>query len=126
MCNEQAPIYRCSNQRTKDQALTAVVEEAERRADEAERERRDEKRRADEAERERRNGEKRQQEAELLTRRTTLDEYIAATHDLVASHFAVETDKELTSKGPLTNRATSCVQRIYAHGPTFSSSSEPL
>ncbi|KAH6653632.1 hypothetical protein BKA67DRAFT_660199 [Truncatella angustata] len=67
-----------------------------RRADEAERERRDEKRRADEAE-------KRQEEAELLTRRTTLDEYIAATHDLVASHFAVETDKELTSKGPITN-----------------------
>ncbi|KAH6653585.1 hypothetical protein BKA67DRAFT_692691 [Truncatella angustata] len=47
--------------------------------------------------------EKRQQDAELFTRLTTLDEYIAATHDLVASHFAVETDKELTSNGPITN-----------------------
>ncbi|KAH7114572.1 hypothetical protein B0J13DRAFT_630896 [Dactylonectria estremocensis] len=45
----------------------------------------------------------RAEEAEEQTRPTTLDEYIAACHDLVFSKFAVETDKKLTSKGPITN-----------------------
>ncbi|KAH8193495.1 hypothetical protein TruAng_012339 [Truncatella angustata] len=106
--------------------LLRRLEEAERRADEAEREQRDEKQRADEAEKQQQEAEKRQQEAEkrqqeaeLLTRRTTLDEYIAATHDLVASHFVVETDKELTSKGPITNPRNKLCPKNLRPWPDF-------
>ncbi|KAI0411456.1 hypothetical protein F5X98DRAFT_383754 [Xylaria grammica] len=37
------------------------------------------------------------------TRRTSLDEYIAACHELVFSQFKVETNKSLTSRGSITN-----------------------
>ncbi|ORY62604.1 uncharacterized protein BCR38DRAFT_459064 [Pseudomassariella vexata] len=43
------------------------------------------------------------EKAEEQTRRTTLDEYIAATHDLVFIHLTVETDKKLTSTGSTTH-----------------------
>ncbi|RTE68948.1 hypothetical protein BHE90_016674, partial [Fusarium euwallaceae] len=87
------------------------------RAEEAERERQQERQRAEEAERgrqeeqdraekEQQRAEKEQQraeEAEKQTRPTTLDEYIAACHDLVFSQFRVERDRRLTSKGSITN-----------------------
>jgi hypothetical protein len=69
--------------------LRLRLEEAEKRAREAEQHALREQRRAE--------------KAEEQTRRTTLDEYIAATHDLVFVHLTVETDKELTSRGSLTN-----------------------
>ncbi|RMJ01447.1 hypothetical protein CDV36_015808 [Fusarium kuroshium] len=74
-----------------------------RRAEEAERERQEER---DRAEKEQQRAEKEQQraeEAEKQTRPTTLDEYIAACHDLVFSQFRVERDRRLTSKGSITN-----------------------
>ncbi|KAI1082419.1 hypothetical protein F5B20DRAFT_531207 [Whalleya microplaca] len=46
---------------------------------------------------------KRIAEAEKQTQKTTLDEYIIATHNLVFIHFDVETDKRLTSKDFITN-----------------------
>lgn len=80
--------------------LLKRLHQAEKRADEAERGRSKEKRRAD--------------EAEVQTRATNLEVYIAATHDLVFNHLTVETDKELTSRGSLTNpRNKSCPTNLY-------------
>ncbi|KAH8651722.1 hypothetical protein BGZ61DRAFT_487626 [Ilyonectria robusta] len=97
--------------------LERLLRQADQRADDAERERQEERQRAereqqraDEAERERQEErqraereQQRAEEAEEQTRPTTLDEYIAACHHLVFSKFAVETDKKLTLKGPITN-----------------------
>jgi hypothetical protein len=99
------------------QEMQELLRIAEQRAEEAERGRQEERhraereqQRAEEAERgrqeERHRAEREQQradEAEEQTRRTTLDEYITACHDLVFSKFAVQTDKTLTSRGPITN-----------------------
>ncbi|KAH6645642.1 hypothetical protein BKA67DRAFT_639738 [Truncatella angustata] len=63
--------------------------------------------------------------AELLTRRTTLDEYIAATHQLVANHFAVETDKGLTSKGPITNPYNKLCPKNLRPWPDFLEQQRP-
>ncbi|POR32435.1 Uncharacterized protein TPAR_07370 [Tolypocladium paradoxum] len=57
---------------------------------------RDAELRAEEAERQR------QQEAQR-TQPTTLHEYIEACHNLVSTHFLVERDRRLTSKGTITN-----------------------
>ncbi|KAJ2896006.1 hypothetical protein MKZ38_005978 [Zalerion maritima] len=76
--------------------LERLLRQADQRADEAESKRQEERQRA---EREK----QRADEAEEQTRPTTLDEYIAACHDSVFSKFAVETDRKLTSKGPITN-----------------------
>lgn len=64
---------------------------------------RDAEDRAKEAERGRREEQQRAEEAEEQTRRTTLDEYIAACHELVFSELKVEKDKTLTSKGSITS-----------------------
>ncbi|KAI1122562.1 hypothetical protein F5Y10DRAFT_71307 [Nemania abortiva] len=45
----------------------------------------------------------RAEESEQHRRPTSLDEYIAGCHELVFSRFNVETDKALTSQGPITN-----------------------
>ncbi|KAI0817424.1 hypothetical protein GGR55DRAFT_693628 [Xylaria sp. FL0064] len=42
-------------------------------------------------------------ESEEHSRPTSLDEYIAACHELVFSQLKVETNKALTSRGPITN-----------------------
>ncbi|KAK8000488.1 hypothetical protein PG990_013088 [Apiospora arundinis] len=97
--------------------LEDLLREAIRRAEEADRERQEERQRAErqqqraeEAERElqeeRQRAEREQQRADISeeqTRRTTLDEYIAACHTSVFSGFAIEPDPKLTSRGPITN-----------------------
>ncbi|KEY74535.1 hypothetical protein S7711_10103, partial [Stachybotrys chartarum IBT 7711] len=97
--------------------LEKLLRQLEQRAEEAERERQQERQRAEreqqraeEAERERQQerqrAEREQQRAdasEEQTRPTTIDEYIAACHDLVFSQFRVEADQKLTSKGSITN-----------------------
>ncbi|KAH7112736.1 hypothetical protein EDB81DRAFT_768295 [Dactylonectria macrodidyma] len=82
------PRYPMAQPRSVEE-LEKLLRQAEQRADKAERERQEERQRAD--------------QAEEQTRPTTLDEYIAACHDLVFSKFVVETDKKLTSKGSITN-----------------------
>ncbi|KAK8092143.1 uncharacterized protein PG998_015156 [Apiospora kogelbergensis] len=100
------------------------AERQQQRAEEAERERQEERQRAEreqrraerqqqraeEAERElqeeRQHAEREQQRADISeeqTRRTTLDEYIAACHTSVFSKFAIEPDPKLTSRGAITN-----------------------
>ncbi|KAK5999157.1 Meiotic driver SPOK2-like protein [Cladobotryum mycophilum] len=69
--------------------LENQLREAQRRAEEAEQLREQDRRRAD--------------EAEEQTRLTTLREYVEACHHLVFSHFHVERNKALTSKGSITN-----------------------
>ncbi|RWA05309.1 hypothetical protein EKO27_g9794, partial [Xylaria grammica] len=79
------------------------LRDAENRAREAERGRRDEQQRA---EREHQRAEKARQradEAEEHARLTSLDEYIAACHELVFSQFKVKTNKSLTSRDSITN-----------------------
>ncbi|KAF2972174.1 hypothetical protein GQX73_g1366 [Xylaria multiplex] len=104
--------------------LVAQLRDAENRAREAERRRREEQQRAEDAERgrqeERQRAEREQQRAEREQQRaereqqradeseehrrpTSLDEYIAACHELVFSKLKVETNKALTSRGPITN-----------------------
>ncbi|RYC57812.1 hypothetical protein CHU98_g8404 [Xylaria longipes] len=90
--------------------LEAQLRDAENRAREAERSRREEQQRAEDAERgrleERERAEREQQradESEEHRRPTSLDEYIAACHELVFSQLKVETNKALTSRGPITN-----------------------
>ena len=97
--------------------LMRLLQEAEQRADAAEKERQKERQRAEEAEKERQEerqrAEREQQRAEASEQRaeaseqqtqpTTLDEYIAACHSLVFSSFTIELNPKLTSKGPITN-----------------------
>lgn len=89
------------------------AEQEQQRAEKAERERQQER---DRAEKERQRAEKEQkraEEAEKETQPTTLDEYIAACHNLVFSQLRVETDKKLTSRGPITNpRNKLCPSRL--------------
>ncbi|KAL7940092.1 hypothetical protein V8C42DRAFT_364366 [Trichoderma barbatum] len=90
-------------ERTRVEELEKLLREAELRA-ESERQRAErEQQRAELADRQRLEEQQRAESAEEQTRRTTLDEYIAACHSLVFSKFAVETDKSLTSKGSITN-----------------------
>lgn len=70
--------------------------EAEKRVEEAERDRRRERERAEQQQ-------QRAEEAEEQTRRTTLDEYIAHCYHYLFSSLHVETDRSLTSKGSITN-----------------------
>ncbi|KAH0424815.1 hypothetical protein CcaCcLH18_11313 [Colletotrichum camelliae] len=60
-------------------------------------------RRLAEAEARAKGAEEERDEERRQTRPTTLNEYIAACHSLVFSSLDVETDRELTSKGPITN-----------------------
>ncbi|KAM3563039.1 hypothetical protein ARSEF4850_002506 [Beauveria asiatica] len=90
--------------------LKKLLQEAEKRAEQAEkgqqkeRQRAEEERqRAEEAERGQQKERQRADIAEEQTRPTTLDEYIAACHSLVYSRFVIETDPNLTSKGSITN-----------------------
>ncbi|KAI0423900.1 hypothetical protein F5Y09DRAFT_326081 [Xylaria sp. FL1042] len=102
---------------TRLEELQAQLRDAENRAREAEKGRLEERQRA---ERERQRAEREQQRAEDAekrrleerqradesaehTRPTSLDEYIAACHELVFSNLKVETNKALTSRGPITN-----------------------
>ncbi|KAI1153778.1 hypothetical protein F4825DRAFT_414054 [Nemania diffusa] len=70
--------------------------EAEKKTREAEKGRLEEKQRADREQ-------QRADESEEHRRPTSLDEYIAACHELVFSNLGVETNKALTSRGPITN-----------------------
>ncbi|KAI1157439.1 hypothetical protein F5B18DRAFT_645050 [Nemania serpens] len=76
--------------------LEAQLRDAENRAREAERSRREEQQRAEREQ-------QRADESEEYRRPTSLDEYIAACHELVFSKLKVETNKALTSRGPITN-----------------------
>ncbi|KAI0802416.1 hypothetical protein GGR55DRAFT_692230 [Xylaria sp. FL0064] len=67
--------------------LEAQLRDAENRARQAERSRREEQQRAEEAER----------------GNAPTNEYITACHELVFSQLKVETNKALTSRGPITN-----------------------
>ncbi|KAJ2971484.1 hypothetical protein NUW58_g9405 [Xylaria curta] len=103
-------------QRRADDAERSRLEERQR-AEDAERGRLEEKQRAEReqqrAEREQQRAEREQQRAEREQQRadeseehrrpTSLDEYIAACHELVFSKLKVETNKALTSRGPITN-----------------------
>ncbi|KAI1310837.1 hypothetical protein F5Y03DRAFT_382381 [Xylaria venustula] len=73
-----------------------LAREAQNRAREAERSRREAQQRADREQ-------QRADESEEHRRTTSLDEYIAACHKLVFSQLKVETNKALTSRGPITN-----------------------
>ncbi|KAK8010338.1 hypothetical protein PG990_009303 [Apiospora arundinis] len=83
------------------------AERQQQRAEEAERELQEERQHAErELQEERQRAEREQQRADISeeqTRRTTLDEYIAACHTSVFSSFAIEPDPKLTSRGPITN-----------------------
>lgn len=83
-------------ERTRVEELERLLREAELRAE-------SERQRAELAETQRLEEQQRAETAEEQTRRTTLDEYIAACHSLVFSKFAVETEKSLTSRGSITN-----------------------
>ncbi|EXL41497.1 hypothetical protein FOCG_16301 [Fusarium oxysporum f. sp. radicis-lycopersici 26381] len=92
--------------------LERLLQEAIQRAEDAERERQDERRRAEEqrqraedAERERQDerqrAEKERQRADASeeeTRLTTIEEYITACHKSVFSRFTIETDPKLSSR----------------------------
>ncbi|KND90494.1 hypothetical protein TOPH_04667 [Tolypocladium ophioglossoides CBS 100239] len=78
-------------------------QDAKLRADIAEGERQDAKLRADKAEEERQDAQRRADKAEEQVLRTTLHEYIEACHHLVSSRLLVETNRNLTSKGSITN-----------------------
>ncbi|KAH7231142.1 hypothetical protein BKA59DRAFT_550030 [Fusarium tricinctum] len=90
--------------------LERLLQEAIQRADDAERERQEERQRAEE---ERQRAEEERQRAEQQRRRadaseeeirpTTIDEYIAACHTSVFSKFTIETDPKLSSRGSITN-----------------------
>ncbi|PGG98191.1 hypothetical protein AJ80_09569 [Polytolypa hystricis UAMH7299] len=83
--------------------LQGLLRQAEQRAEEAERELDKERQRAEREQQRAEREQQRAEEAEEQTRPTTLDEYIAACHSLVFCEFAIETDKKLTSRGPITN-----------------------
>ncbi|KAH6632803.1 hypothetical protein F5144DRAFT_621488 [Chaetomium tenue] len=55
------------------------------------------------AEEEKARAEQEKSRAEEETRETTLFEYIQACHDLIFANFTVETNKDITSKGSITN-----------------------
>ncbi len=101
--------------RTEQQRAEREQQRAERaqRAEEAEQQRQQEQQRAEEADQQRQREQQRAEEAEYQTRHTTLDEYIEACHTYIFLHFAVETDKSLTSKGSITNpRHKYCPTRL--------------
>ncbi|KAI1266039.1 hypothetical protein F5Y18DRAFT_384377 [Xylariaceae sp. FL1019] len=76
--------------------LEKRLRDAETRAEKAERGQQQEQQRAE-------NEQRRAEEAEERTRPSSLDEYIAACHELVFSRLKVEKDKALTSKGSTTS-----------------------
>ncbi|KAK1657140.1 hypothetical protein BDP55DRAFT_567888 [Colletotrichum godetiae] len=90
--------------------LRGLLQQAEERAKAAEQERQRERQRAEAAEKGRQQEQQRADRereraevAEQQTQRTSLDEYITACHSLVYAKFTIETDRRLTSKGPITN-----------------------
>ncbi|KAF5018018.1 hypothetical protein F66182_10021, partial [Fusarium sp. NRRL 66182] len=76
--------------------LERLLQEAIQRAEDAERKRQQERQRADK-ERQRADA------SEEATRPTTIEEYITACHTSVFSRCTIETDPELSSRGPITN-----------------------
>ncbi|MCJ1445799.1 MAG: hypothetical protein MMC23_006304 [Stictis urceolatum] len=50
---------------------------------------------------------------------TTLEEYLAACHEFLFSHFAIQTDKSLTTKGGITNPKGKCVPDIIRPWHSF-------
>ncbi|KAH8158975.1 hypothetical protein CIB48_g9273 [Xylaria polymorpha] len=83
--------------------LEAQLRDAENRVREAERGRLEEQQRAEEARRRAEREQQRADDSEEHRRPTSLEEYIAACHELVFSKLKVETNKALTSRGPITN-----------------------
>ncbi|KAI6386420.1 hypothetical protein MCOR24_011298 [Pyricularia oryzae] len=96
--------------------LREAEQRAEREQQRAEREQQRAEREQQRAEREQQRAEREQQRAdasEQQTQPTTINEYIAALHDLVFSRFDIEQDRKLTSKGSITNpRNKWCPTRI--------------
>ncbi|KAI6351162.1 hypothetical protein MCOR25_010094 [Pyricularia grisea] len=89
------------------------VEELRRQLREAVQRAEREQQRAEEAEKERQQERQRADALEQQTQPTTINEYIAALHDLVFSRFEIEQDRKLTSKGSITNpRNKWCPTRI--------------
>ncbi|KAI6267933.1 hypothetical protein MCOR27_010383 [Pyricularia oryzae] len=78
-------------------------QEERQRAEKAEKERQEERQRAEAAEKERQEERQRVEALEQQTQPTKLDEYIAACHSLVFSNLNIERNRELTSKGSITN-----------------------
>ncbi|KAI7908546.1 hypothetical protein M9X92_012132 [Pyricularia oryzae] len=94
---------------TSVEELRRQLREAEQRAEkEQQRAEREQQRLHDLSEKERQQERQRAEASEQQTRPTTLDEYIAACHDLVFSSFNIERDQKLTSKGPITNPRNKC------------------
>jgi len=82
------------------------AEREQQRAEDAERGRQEEKQRAEREQ-------QRAEQSEEHSRPTSLNEYIAACHELVFSQLKVETNKKLTSRGPITNpRNKYCPTRL--------------
>lgn len=82
------------------QVRIARAEEEKARAEEGKARAEEEKERAEE---EKTRAEEEKTRAEEETRETTLFEYIEACHDLIFANFTVETNKDITSKGSITN-----------------------
>ncbi|KAI0397976.1 hypothetical protein F5Y17DRAFT_257027 [Xylariaceae sp. FL0594] len=81
-------------------------EREQQRAEDAERGRQEEKQRAEREQ-------QRAEQSEEHSRPTSLNEYIAACHELVFSQLTVEADKALTSRGSITNpRNKYCPTRL--------------
>ena len=79
------------------------IEAAERRREAAEREQHREREQREVAEQQREAAERRAEASEQETQPTTLDEYLAACHELVFTKLQVEQNPGLVSKGSLTN-----------------------
>lgn len=94
---------RVMDELTSVEELRRQLREAEQRAEKEQQRAEREQQRAEEAEKERQQERQRAEASEQQTRPTTLDEYIAACHDLVFSSFNIKRDQKLTSKGPITN-----------------------
>jgi hypothetical protein len=100
--------------------LTRLLQEEKQRADNTERGRQEEKQRAENAERGRQeekqradNAEREHREEREKHRLTTLDEYIAATHELVFARLKVEPNEQLRAKGSITNpKSKPCPTRL--------------
>lgn len=81
------------------------LEETRRQLEAAKQEGQRAEQRAARAEEEKARVEEEKARAEEEMRETTLVEYVEACHNLVYTKFTVETDREITSKGPITNPA---------------------
>lgn len=97
----------------------ARADREQQRADQTEQARQYERERADQAEQQRQHERERADQAEEKIQLTTFDEYIDACQSLVFSRLAVERNKSLTSKGPLTNPQNKLYPDILEPWPDF-------